>query len=95
MSPDTRYPGASFQPTSDPYDQDVLMSNCKRPGCPNPIRMNSSRPMPEYCSNDCLVNDNNNKQLYNNSWSQEQQQQQQQQPPQQAQPPQQSPTSAD
>ena len=89
MSPDTRYPGASFQP-SDPYDQDVLMSNCKRPGCPNPIRMNSSRPMPEYCSNDCLVNDNK---LYNNSWSQEQQQQQQ--PPQQAQPPQQSPTSAD
>ena len=74
MSPDTRYPGASYQ-QSETYDQDVMMSNCKRPGCPNPIRMNSSRPMPEYCSNDCLVNDNNNKQLYNSSWTQEQQQQ--------------------
>ena len=92
MPPDTRYPGASYQ-QSDPYDQDVMMSNCKRPGCPNPIRMNSSRPMPEYCSNDCLVNDNNNKQLYNSSsWTQEQQQQQQQQQ-QTPQPPQQSPNS--
>ena len=92
MPPDTRYPGASFQQQSDPgYDQDVMMSNCKRPGCPNPIRMNNSRPMPEYCSNDCLVNDNNNKQLFNNSWTPEQQQPPPQ--PQQTQPPQQSPTS--
>ena len=78
-------------PSSDPYSQhpdhdpmstgQVIMSNCKRPGCPNPVRMMSNRPMPEYCSNDCLVSENN-KQMTNNpyanatnNWQQQQQQQ--------------------
>ena len=48
----------------------MQMSNCKRSGCPNPVRMmsNSGRPMPEYCSNDCLVDDNN-KQMTNNPYA--------------------------
>ena len=49
----------------------VMMSNCKRGGCPNPVRMMSSpggRPMPEYCSNDCLVEENN-KQMTNNPYA--------------------------
>ena len=77
--------GSSYPPppSSDPYSQhpeheplggpggpQVILSNCKRPGCPNPVRMmsNSGRPMPEYCSNDCLVEDNN-KQLTNNPYA--------------------------
>ena len=43
------------------------MAQCKRSGCPNMVRVmsnNNGRPMPEYCSNDCLVN-NNKHQLTN------------------------------
>jgi hypothetical protein len=60
-------------------------TNCKRSGCPNVVRImpnTNGRPMPEYCSNECLVNDN--KQLANpyantTNWQPDQQQQQHQQ----------------
>ena len=60
-------PGA---PGGQAGGQQVMMSSCKRGGCPNPVRMmsNSGRPMPEYCSNDCLVEDNN-KQMTNNPYA--------------------------
>ena len=60
-------PGAPGGPAGGPQ---VMMSSCKRGGCPNPVRMmsNSGRPMPEYCSNDCLVEDNN-KQMTNNPYA--------------------------
>ena len=80
-------PGNGFAPPSDPFSQhpgdhdplgggggpapQVMMSNCKRPGCPNPVRMmsNSGQRMNiEYCSNDCLVEDNN-KQMTNNPYA--------------------------
>ena len=82
MPPDARFPGG-FAP-ADPYSQhsdpeslanpngsaggQVMVSHCKRPGCPNPVRMMSNRPMPEYCSNDCLVSESN-KSLTNNPYS--------------------------
>jgi len=81
MPPDARFPGG-FVPT-DPYSQhsdptadpsnpsagQLMVSHCKRPGCPNPVRMiSSNRPMPEYCSNDCLVSESN-KSLTNNPYS--------------------------
>ena len=63
--------GGGSNPVRGPNGTPVMqMSNCKRSGCPNPVRMmsNSGRPMPEYCSNDCLVEDNN-KQMTNNPYA--------------------------
>ena len=92
MPPDARFPGGFAPP--DPYSQhpdhealapgQVLVSHCKRPGCPNPVRMMSNRPMPEYCSNDCLVSESNKAMTnnpYSNATANWQQQQEQVKPP--------------
>lgn len=63
------YDPYSQHPDHDPMNSapSSLMSNCKRPGCPNPVRMSStSTRMPEYCSNDCLVDD---KQMTSNPYA--------------------------